>query len=314
MLILLSQIKADGGTQPRAQLKETLAAEYAEAMRDGAKFPPVVLFHDGTDHWLADGFHRHKAALDNGLVEIDADVRQGSRRDAVLFSVGANATHGQRRTNDDKRRAILTLLNDEEWHTWSDSEIARRCGVSDKTVARHRPESIFGNSEDAPAARTVARGGKTFEQDTSNIGKRPAGTTISSSPPKPQTTVSQEDAEPSTSDDPAPAVDQLGQAVTGQIAEAFRRRDEIGRMMQAISQIKATVTEARKQGDPLYAALNENGLLADLRNARERLKAIRPYAICPYCAGEGCKACLGRGWVGEFAYKQAPNDLKEGEK
>lgn len=314
MLIALNRVKTDGGTQPRAELSEILAAEYAEAMRDGATFPPLVVFHDGEDYWLADGFHRHKAALANGLVEIAADVRQGSRRDAVLFSVGANATHGQRRTNDDKRRAVLTLLNDEEWHAWSDREIARRCGVSDKTVARHRPESIFGNSEDAPAARTVARGGKTYEQDTANIGKRPAGTTTSSSPPKPQSAASQEDADPTTSDDPTPVVDQLGQTVTGEIAEAFGRRDEVGRMMQAISQIKAIVTEARKQADPLYAALNENGLLADLRSARERLKAIRPYAVCPYCAGDGCQACLNRGWVGEFVYRRAPNDLKEGGK
>ena len=179
MLIPLSRIKADGGTQPRAELSEALAAEYAESMRDGATFPPVVVFHDGVDYWLADGFHRQKAALDNGLDEIDADVRQGSRRDAILFSVGANASHGQRRTNEDKRRAVLTLLDDEEWHAWSDNEIARRCGVSDKTVARHRPESIFGNSEDAPAARTITRGGKTYKQDTSRIGKRPAGTTTS---------------------------------------------------------------------------------------------------------------------------------------
>ena len=78
--------------------------------------------------------------------------------------------------------------------------------------------------------------------------------------------------------------------------------------------VKSTVTEARKRGDPLYAALNQNGLLADIRNARERLKAIRPYAVCPYCAGDGCKACLNRGWVGEFVYAQAPNDLKEGGK
>ena len=311
MNIPFDQIKINGGTQPRAELSEALAAEYAEAMRDGAKFPPVVLFHDGTDHWLADGFHRHKAALDISLDGIDADVRQGSRRDAILFSVGANAAHGQRRTNEDKRRAVMTLLDDEEWHVWSDSEIARRCGISDKTVARYRPDSIFGNSEDAPTARTVTRGRKTYKQDTSNIGKRPAGTATPPPPPESQTTASPEDTNVNTSDDPAQAVDQLGNPINGEIAEAFGRRRELTGMMQTLSQIKATVTEARRQDDSLYAALNQNGLLADLRNARERLKAIRPYAICPYCTGDGCKACLNRGWVGEFVYAQAPNDLKE---
>jgi hypothetical protein len=56
--------------------------------------------------------------------------RQFNRRDALLFSVGANAIHGHRRTNEDKRRAVDVLLNDPEWRVWNDSEIARRCGVS----------------------------------------------------------------------------------------------------------------------------------------------------------------------------------------
>ena len=34
-------------------------------------------------------------------------------------------------TNEDKRRAVMTLLADEEWGKWSDNEIARRCEVSD---------------------------------------------------------------------------------------------------------------------------------------------------------------------------------------
>ncbi|MBT3274957.1 MAG: streptomycin biosynthesis regulator, partial [Spirochaetales bacterium] len=49
------------------------------------------------------------------LLEIDADIRQGTQQDAVLHSVGANAAHGARRTNDDKRLAVKTLLCDGEW-------------------------------------------------------------------------------------------------------------------------------------------------------------------------------------------------------
>jgi hypothetical protein len=33
----------------------------------GAKFPPVVVFFDGTNHWLGDGFHRTCAAEVAGL-------------------------------------------------------------------------------------------------------------------------------------------------------------------------------------------------------------------------------------------------------
>ena len=38
--------------------------------------------------------------------EIAADVRQGTRRDALLFAAGANSSHGLSRTTADKRRAI----------------------------------------------------------------------------------------------------------------------------------------------------------------------------------------------------------------
>ena len=71
---------------------------------------PVVVFHDGVDHWLADGFHRYHASRRIEALESVAEVRTGTRRDAVLYSVGANASHGQRRTNADKRRAVMTLL------------------------------------------------------------------------------------------------------------------------------------------------------------------------------------------------------------
>ena len=35
--------------------------------------------------------------------------------------------HGLRRSNADKRRAVLTLLNNEEWAKWSAREIAKAC-------------------------------------------------------------------------------------------------------------------------------------------------------------------------------------------
>jgi cell pole-organizing protein PopZ len=37
-----------------------------------------------------------------GLAEIAADVRAGTRRDAILYAVAANASHNLKRTNHDK--------------------------------------------------------------------------------------------------------------------------------------------------------------------------------------------------------------------
>lgn len=168
MNLLLSQIRADGGTQSRAQLDWVAIDEYARDMRDGAIFPPIVVFHDGTDYWLADGFHRLRAAEHAGLDGLPADVRQGTRRDAVLHSVGANSDHGVRRTNGDKRAAVELLLQDAEWGQWSNPEIARKCGVSDEFVRTLRP--IFQPLEDTPSVRKATRNGRTYTMDTANIG------------------------------------------------------------------------------------------------------------------------------------------------
>ena len=65
-------------------------------------------------------------------MKIAAEVRPGNALDAITASLRANAEHGWRRSNDDKRRAVRTLLNDPEWAQWSDREISRRCGVSNR--------------------------------------------------------------------------------------------------------------------------------------------------------------------------------------
>lgn len=171
----VSLIRTDGGTQARAGLDETTVTEYLDAMRDGAEFPPVVLFYDGTDYWLGDGFHRVEARRrlkDEGQTGIIAvDLRQGTRRDAVLFAAQANASHGLRRSADDKRRAVMCLLNDEEWGKWSDREIARRCHVSPTLVGKLRGEVVTVHVDSEPVERTyITKHGNTATMQTANIG------------------------------------------------------------------------------------------------------------------------------------------------
>jgi hypothetical protein len=168
-MLSLDVIRMDGGTQPRATLKEELVEEYRAEMAAGAEFPPVIVFYDGENHWLADGFHRVQARKRTGHGDIAAEVRQGTKRDAILHSVGANAAHGMRRTNDDKRRSVLTLLNDSEWSGWSDREIAKKCAVDGKTVAALRPKP---DTAEVPQYRTFThpKTGRPSEMDTAKIG------------------------------------------------------------------------------------------------------------------------------------------------
>lgn len=187
----LAQIRRDGGTQPRAALDNETLAEYAEAMAGGATFPAVVVFYDGHDYWLADGFHRVNAAINAGRDHINVNVIAGTQRDAILYSTGANAQHGLRRTNADKRRAVERLLRDEEWAKWSDNEIARRCVVDHKTVAAARLS--LGNSQVTNDERTyVTKSGTVATMKTAaigqpaqseQIGRTPAQSLVRISPP-----------------------------------------------------------------------------------------------------------------------------------
>jgi hypothetical protein len=154
MNISLEKITINAGTQSRAKIDENVVAEYADSMKDGVKFPPAVVFHDGAEYFLADGFHRYFAAKKCGSPGIFCDVREGTLRDAILFSFSANGTHGLRRTAADKRKAVMAMLEDIEWQDWSDREIARQCCVSHPFVAAIRKEM----GADKPEKKMNVRG------------------------------------------------------------------------------------------------------------------------------------------------------------
>lgn len=138
-MIELNKIRIDGGTQSRTAVSDEVISEYATAITDGATMPPVVVFFDGVDNWLADGFHRYHAYRKAGLPSIPATIKNGTCREAKLHAAGSNGAHGFRRTNADKRRAVQMVLEDEDCaQTWTDREIAKHCAVSHSFVAAIR--------------------------------------------------------------------------------------------------------------------------------------------------------------------------------
>ena len=79
-------------------------------------------------------------------------MRKGGRVDALKYALGANAVHGQRRSNADKRRCVEIAVK--EFGGLSSRAIAELCGVSNHFVDSIRPVEVGT----VPTSRTGADG------------------------------------------------------------------------------------------------------------------------------------------------------------
>lgn len=136
MRLPLSEIRPDETVQPRVELDRETVSDYADAVRRGDEFPPVVVFKD-TDgvNWLADGFHRFHAHVEAQAEYIAVDIKEGTYRDARFYAIRANAKNARRYTNADKRKIALTLLSDPEMRRLTNAAIAEDIAVGAFTAA-----------------------------------------------------------------------------------------------------------------------------------------------------------------------------------
>lgn len=261
--VSLDKIRLDGGTQPRVAIDESLIAEYAEVVE---QLPPITVYFDGADYWLADGFHRLHAMRQRGVVEADCEVRKGTRRDAVLASVGANAQHGKRRTNEDKRRAVETLLEDATWGAMSDREIAKLCAVSHPFVASLRPRRSFESGNvTTPEPKPVA------VKDEPEVETKPK---VAIAPP--------------------PEVKPLTPYEL-----AVKNADKIEDLISAVKQIN-TLAAALAENKHVGQFFRHQQFAEAMSNALRVLKFALPKSPCPYtpnCVRGTCKCCKGAGWI-----------------
>jgi len=274
-------IKIDGGTQQRVRLDDEYAEELAEVLNRDEHLPPVLVYYDGSDYWLADGFHRLLAHVIAEREVIECHIRKGTCRDAILASVEANHTHGLRRTNDDKRRAVLTLLRDEKWSQWSNAEIARRAGVSDYLVARIRDEI----GDKAPAKRKAKRGDTEYEIDTSGISE-------------------------TRSDEPEQEKDRFGQEFPDEQTKDVLTDVEVDDIIDDLRAMKRRIV-AMANG-PCGACMSAKELDIIISDAINHIKMGAPFAVCPHypACEDGCKVCRGRKWVSRSVWNALPKNLR----
>ena len=187
-------------------------------------------------------------------------------------ALGRNASHGLRRTNDDKRRAVKMMLDDPEWSAWSSREIGKQCCVSHTFVEGVRNSYLATlpdrREDDADSLiRIVTRSGSMYQQNAGNIGKTPVALAPSSEntgSSKHPTTPVPINGSCEHIPDPERAVeieelrdrcDQLAEALKETIAD----NESMGRIFEADDKILAALAEAsrfREQNRVLESRIN----------------------------------------------------------
>ena len=327
-MLQITQVRIDGGTQPRVEIDEAAVAEYAEAMAEEACLPAVEVVYDGSDYWLWDGFHRYHAHVKAGYQIIRANVTQGSREHAVWLATGANRTHGIRRRNVDKRRAVEMAFACKPGA--SDRAIAEHVGVGYSLVADVRRQ--LPDSGSCNPSKRVGKDGKSrsLPKPQPMADDPPAKTAeakgdgqVSSDDPCDADGESQPDA--TAGQTPTAPVDLAGLPIPDELRAVFGaggRFDELARLIRQSQRLAHELAES--PGGELYRAnLGHRGKSDDglrhycehLKNAMAKVEHCRPFAsACPYCSGKrerNCKGCSGRGWVNQSCWESAPADYRD---
>jgi ParB-like chromosome segregation protein Spo0J len=127
--LAVKDIIVDPAIQIRRSNHELTIRRYEESFD---QLPPVVVFRTKEGLLLADGFHRVAAAQRLGRREIDAEIRTGSRENALEYAVVANTKNADPLTPEERDEGIRRL---HQLHPrWPNQKIANAMSVSENTV------------------------------------------------------------------------------------------------------------------------------------------------------------------------------------
>lgn len=144
-------LQTDADTQNRSAINEDAAGDYADLITesDGKwPFPPLDVFHDDAEYFVSDGFHRLLGAKQAERGSVPCIVHKGTARDARIFGMTANDTHGLRLSRAERRENVEWLLDNGGKMT--QKAVAEKAGVTTRTVkmivANRNPVSIAGKA------------------------------------------------------------------------------------------------------------------------------------------------------------------------
>ena len=300
----------DLSLQTRAGTDAETINTYAEAMADGAHFPEVTVFTDGTRYWLADGFHRVMAAKQNGKATISADVRKGTEDDAVVFGGTANNKQGKRPTRADVQHFLQMVWERREaifGGTPTGGNFAEKCGVGQATGVRF-VQAKLAEMPPAPVNPTLSKiklptrpnapveAPKMPTRPTQLVGANGKMYPVRPLPTRPERPVRQM------------PTDRFGTVIPLEIHAAFEG-GALADLLSTVSKARVTLRKAFEDGLPQFAAVRQDALV-NLNNAYNFIAAAEPHCVCRMCQGNGCLACHERGWQTEEEYKRNPKEFQ----
>ncbi len=171
-MIDIDSLWIDKRLQVRCELNEEhIETDLRPKIQNGDRLDPIKVGRFKDNLYVVAGFHRVEANKREGNTRIEAEILTvGTWRELLALALPTNEEHGLPLTKADRRRKVEMTV--EEWRTeieqgqLSDQQIARMCKVSPSIVNEVRRATV-----EAPATKTVTRGGKTYEMNATNIGR-----------------------------------------------------------------------------------------------------------------------------------------------
>ena len=281
MKIKISTINME--LQTRAKNNDEVIKEYAEQMKDGVTFPNVKVFREkkNATPYLVDGFHRTAATILNGGETIEADIIYGDRAAALTYALKANAEHGLRRNNADKRHALEMAWNDRgilfKGKDPTSRQLAALCGVSDRLAAYFIEEKGVCNLHKTSDATTVTE--DHLEERNANVLRNLKE-----------------------------GKDRFEVVIPERILPAFLSTQP-KEMLRDIRRLRKELETALGNADIAFAAIGQQ-TLTDLDNVVADFKFGTPFCVCRACRGEGCGSCSNHGFQTIAQYRRLPREYK----
>lgn len=141
--VALEDIELDERCQARVALDEDTIDTYADLLEDGVDMGPLKVWELDGVLYLVDGWHRFSAHVQIGKPFVRVRIVGSSNEieDATKAALGANQTHGLRRTRADRRRCVELALEAELYEDLgSNRAMARDLGVSEGLIRKVRKE------------------------------------------------------------------------------------------------------------------------------------------------------------------------------